>query len=205
MSRQLRDDKRQTILDTAYQLFREQGFDATSMSAIARVVGGSKATLYNHFRSKETLFIECMMAAAEGHITSIINLLDSPDVDQYAMLRNFGASFLRFVTSSHHVAVQRLLIAEACRSNIGKLFFIKLKALRVHVEAFLSQLMTSGIIRSDDPQLAAIHLRALLEAEIVEPLLFQARDDLPEEKEILIAAERAITVFLRAYSPDKQT
>ena len=102
------------------------------------------------------------------------------------------------------MAVQRLLIAEAARFNIGKLFFIKLKALRLHVEAFLSQLMVSGTIRNDDPELAAIHLRVLLEAEIVEPLLLQARDDLPGEKEILLAAERAITVFLRAYAPDKQ-
>lgn len=202
MSRKQRDDKRQVILDTAYLLFRNRGFDATSMSEITAMVGGSKATIYKYFHSKEAIFIECLMAAAEEHITRIITLLDSSNPDRHAMLRNFGVSFLSFVTSSHHVAVQRLLIAEACRFNIGKLFFIKLKELRLHVEAFLSQLMISGTIRSDDPQLAAIHLRALLEAEIVEPLLFQARDDLPGEKEILVAAERAITVFLRAYAPD---
>lgn len=202
MNIKLSDDKRQVILDTAYLLFRNQGFDATSMSEITSMVGGSKATIYKYFRSKEAIFIECLMAAAEEHITNIIDLLNNSDSDRHAMLRNFGVSFLSFVTSSHHVAVQRLLIAEAGRFNIGKLFFIKLKALRVHVEAFLSQLMNAGTIRSDDPQLAAIHLRALLEAEIVEPLLFQARDDLPGETEILLAAERAITVFLSAYAPD---
>ena len=202
MNRKLSGDKRQVILDTAYLLFRNQGFDATSMSEITAMVGGSKATIYKYFRSKEAIFIECLMAAAEEHITNIIDLLNNSDSDRHAMLRNFGVSFLSFVTSSHHVAVQRLLIAEAGRFNIGKLFFIKLKALRVHVEAFLSQLMNAGTIRSDDPQLAAIHLRALLVAEIVEPLLFQARDDLPGETEILLAAERAITVFLRDYAPD---
>ncbi len=204
MNKNQKDDKRQAILDTAYRLFRNKGFDATSISEITALVGGSKSTIYRHFQSKEAIFIECMMAAAEAHITSIIALLDRSDSDRYTVLRNFGVSFLSFVTSSHHIAVQRLLIAEACRFNIGKLFFIKLKTLRLHVEAFLSQLMLSGTIRSDDPQLAAIHLRALLEAEIVEPLLLQARDDLPGEKEILLAAERAIAVFLRAYSPDKQ-
>jgi len=204
MNKKQMNHKRQAILDTAYLLFRNQGFDATSITEITEIVGGSRATIYKHFCSKEALFIECMMAAAEDHITSIIALLDDADSDRFAMLRNFGVNFLRFVTSSHHVAVQRLLIAEATRFNIGKLFFIKLKALRLHVEAFLSQLMVSGTIRNDDPELAAIHLRVLLEAEIVEPLLLQARDDLPDEKEILRAAERAIIVFLRAYSPDKQ-
>ena len=33
-----------------------QGFAATSMSAIATRLGGSKGTLYNYFKSKEELF-----------------------------------------------------------------------------------------------------------------------------------------------------
>ena len=47
-----RDTKRQAILDTAYRLFRAQGFDKTSVSEITAQVGGSKATIYSHFPSK---------------------------------------------------------------------------------------------------------------------------------------------------------
>ena len=50
-----RDAKRQAILDTAYRLFRTQGFDRTSVSQITAEVGGSKATIYSHFPSKEEL------------------------------------------------------------------------------------------------------------------------------------------------------
>ena len=45
-----------------------QGFDKTSVSEITAEVGGSKATIYSHFPSKEELFVECMLAAAENYV-----------------------------------------------------------------------------------------------------------------------------------------
>jgi len=196
-----RDAKRQAILDTAYRLFRMQGFDATSVSEITAQVGGSKATIYSHFPSKEELFVECMMAAAEDYITGAIAQLDLSGTDPGAVLRHLGSNILNFGSSSDMVAVRRLMIAEATRSGIGKLFFAKLVALRTHVAAFLSRLMSAGALRPADAQLAATHLRVLLEAEIIEALLLRARDDIPDEKEIVLAANRAVAAFLRAYAP----
>lgn len=53
--------KRQAILAVARESFTRHGFETTSMSAIASEVGGSKATLYNHFSSKEALFEAVML------------------------------------------------------------------------------------------------------------------------------------------------
>ncbi len=66
------DSKRQAILENAYRLFRAQGFDGTSMADITSEVGGSKATLYSHFPSKEELFVECMMAALENYMSDTL-------------------------------------------------------------------------------------------------------------------------------------
>jgi AcrR family transcriptional regulator len=200
-----RDAKRQAILDTAYRLFQTQGFERTSVSQITAAVGGSKATIYSHFPSKEDLFVECMMAAAEDYFTRIVEQsvtqLDASGTDLGTVLRDYGINYLKLVCSPDIMAARRLLIAEASRSAIGKLFYGRMTAMRTHVEAFLSQLMASGALRHEDPQLASEHLRGLLEAEIVEPLLLQARDDSPDEKEIALAADRAVAAFLRAYAP----
>jgi AcrR family transcriptional regulator len=51
-----RDEKRAAIVKIAYEAFLTDGYAATSMSSIAAKVGGSKATLYNYFASKEELF-----------------------------------------------------------------------------------------------------------------------------------------------------
>jgi AcrR family transcriptional regulator len=195
------DSKRQAILDTAYRLFRAQGFDKTSVSGITAAVGGSKATIYRHFPSKEELFVECMMTAAENYMAGTVSQLTPSKADPAAALLDFGRSFLRFICSQEQVEVRRLVIAEAARSGTGKLFFDKITLLRKHVSAFMSACMACGTLRRDDPDLAADHLGALLEAEILEPLLLHVQEGCPGEKEMTLAARRAVAAFLRAYAP----
>src|ERR1700676_3792891 len=194
------DSKRHAILENAYRLFRAQGFDGTSMAEIASQVGGSKATLYSHFPSKEELFVECMMAALENYMSDTLKHLDASRSDPQAALRNFGTSVLNFICSPEQVAVRRLMIAEAARSGTGKLFFDKITALRSQISSFLAACMASGLLRRDDPDLAADHLGALLEAEILEPLLLHVREAAPDEEETALAARRAVAAFLRAYA-----
>ena len=171
------------------------------MADITSEVGGSKATLYSHFPSKEELFVECMMAALENYMSDTLKHLDASRSDTEVVLRNFGMSVLNFICSPEQVEVRRLMIAEAARSGTGKLFFDKITALRSQIASFLATCMASGVLRRDDPDLAADHLGALLEAEILEPLLLHVREAAPDEEEIALAARRAVAAFLRAYAP----
>ena len=59
------ESKKQAIIQAATQIFQELGFEKTSMSKICSVVGGSKATIYNYFPSKEDLFFEVMSLSNE--------------------------------------------------------------------------------------------------------------------------------------------
>ncbi|HEX4519134.1 MAG TPA: helix-turn-helix domain-containing protein [Gaiellaceae bacterium] len=49
---------RELILDTALELFIEQGYDKTSLREIAERVGVTKAALYYHFERKEDILLE---------------------------------------------------------------------------------------------------------------------------------------------------
>ncbi|HEX7156202.1 MAG TPA: TetR/AcrR family transcriptional regulator [Burkholderiaceae bacterium] len=195
------DSKRQAILDAAYRLFRTQGFERTSVSEITAQVGGSKATIYSYFASKEELFVECMIAAAENFTVGTYARLGATGADLCAALQDFGTSFLQFSFSADMVAVRRLMIAEAERSGTGRLFYAKITSMRANMAAFLSECMASGRLRRDDPVLAADQLRALLEAEVFEPLLLCARERSLDDAECALAASRAVAVFLRAYAP----
>ncbi len=48
--------RRNVILEAAVALFKELGYERTSMNELAKRLGGSKATLYGYFASKEELF-----------------------------------------------------------------------------------------------------------------------------------------------------
>lgn len=54
----IRQEKRKVILETALELFAENGFYATSMSMIAKKAGISKGLTYNYFESKNDILEE---------------------------------------------------------------------------------------------------------------------------------------------------
>jgi AcrR family transcriptional regulator len=54
----IRKQKKQLIMDTALELFAENGFHATSMSQVAKKAGVSKGLAYNYFESKQEILDE---------------------------------------------------------------------------------------------------------------------------------------------------
>ncbi|CAI1972516.1 Uncharacterized HTH-type transcriptional regulator yvdT [Serratia ficaria] len=57
--------RRDAIVEEAALLFQEMGYERASMNELAKRVGGSKATLYGYFSSKEELFT----AVVRQHVT----------------------------------------------------------------------------------------------------------------------------------------
>jgi AcrR family transcriptional regulator len=55
------NSRRAEICRTAARIFHARGFDATSVSDIARALGMTKAGLYHYFTSKEELLLEIML------------------------------------------------------------------------------------------------------------------------------------------------
>jgi len=52
-----KEETRQSIIDCAVSLFRENGFQETTMEAIADRADVSKGTLYNYFSDKESILV----------------------------------------------------------------------------------------------------------------------------------------------------
>jgi len=62
LSPSMESDTAEAILDAAEVLFPRQGFHGTSMRQVARFAGVTPAAIYNHFPSKEDLFVSLLKA-----------------------------------------------------------------------------------------------------------------------------------------------
>ncbi len=195
------DARRQAIIDVARGVFQEYGFDRSSMSEITARLGGSKATLYNYFPSKEELFVEVMRQSAEALMTEVFHSLDSSD-DMLLGLRRFSESFLAAVSQPELISNLRNAIAESGKSTVGRLFYERGPQQGLLLLARqIQKRMQLGQLREADSLVAAQHLMALLRAESAELLLFGVRENiLPDELKQM--GERALAVFLRAYAPE---
>lgn len=67
-------DTRQRIVEAAFRIFRERGYEQTSMSHIATASGTSRANLYLHFGSKP-LIVRERMAQLEPEIVRLYERL----------------------------------------------------------------------------------------------------------------------------------
>jgi AcrR family transcriptional regulator len=117
-----KDQRRDAILAVAAEVFFEEGYQAASMSTIAARLGGSKATLYNYFDSKEALF-EAYIRESCGRIAAeILDFTDDqpPDV----VLARFGERFLDRILGERTVRTFQIIVAEARRTpELARMFF----------------------------------------------------------------------------------
>ncbi len=191
--------KRQAILQAAGEVFRDMGFERASMSNIRARVGGSKATLYNYFPSKEALFFEVMLQAKAVEIEAVTGALNPDAEDLKQELIRFGQNFIAVVYSPEAIAVRRLAIAESRHSDIGRLSFESaVNPIEKQVAEFLKKAMKRGALRTADAKIAAIHLLCLLESELLQRVLLGVIDSVKPEA-IAGIVRRAVDVFLSGY------
>lgn len=69
-SDQHKHEKKQQLLKTASELFKEKGYNNTSVNDIVKAAKVSKGSFYTHYDSKETLFFDIV----QGDDKEIINL-----------------------------------------------------------------------------------------------------------------------------------
>ncbi|WP_156135352.1 TetR/AcrR family transcriptional regulator [Novosphingobium malaysiense] len=115
--------KRAEIVNIATRSFFERGYAATTMSAIAEELGGSKATLWAHFGSKEELFEAVIDQQVESFSRDIDEVLTSQTYSKPA-LRRFCLRFLECMMRDNAVRLFSLILSEGERfPEIREMFY----------------------------------------------------------------------------------
>lgn len=191
--------KRVAIVQAAIGLFRELGYERASMSELVKRLGGSKATLYGYFPSKEALFSAVVRASATTHLseaTADLRLAGESQESLESTLLRFAEGMLRVLTNdANALAVYRMVIAEAGRSEVGQLFYDSGPSESIQALAsLLEAAMARGELRKSPSFVAALQFTALVTAE-TDLRLFQ-RDPAPLELSVIREmAGRAVDMF----------
>jgi AcrR family transcriptional regulator len=195
-----RGDRRDSILDVAHECFVAEGYGATSMSTIAARLGGSKGTLYNYFKSKEELFEAFVRRSCMRLQGRLDELPDEGEVRE--LLVRMAEDFLNHLLSPDAIAIHRLVVGEGDRfPELARLFYEagpKIGNAR-HAQLF-QRMMERGLLRRDDPLLAASQFKGLVLSGVYFLRLWGVIDD-PSPAERARHARAAADTFLRAYAP----
>jgi len=146
---------RDRILEAAARLICEKGYDATSIQDIADATGLTKAGLYHHIRSKESLLLEIQNYGMDVFEEKVLSqVIDIPD--PLARLRACMEKNVRLVTEGWSKEVTIILHEHATLTGEARTHINARKKRYVRfLESSFAEAVKAGQIRPVNPKVAA--------------------------------------------------
>jgi TetR/AcrR family transcriptional repressor of mexJK operon len=195
--------KRAAILDAARELFMTDGFDRTSVDAIAARATVSKRTVYDYFGDKRALLLAVVVESSAALMASIRVALDATltgDADLETALIDFS---LRVMSSTlgtaDYAAIVRLVSTEAPHLPAEEMMRLDNAPEEIVAERF-AELGRRGLLEVPDSRTAADHYIALTFMMAYRERRADGQLDQVTVRRII---ENGVRAFLRAYAPSQ--
>ena len=191
--------KRENILAAATTLFMKQGYELTSVEAIAKTADVSKLTIYSHFTNKTELF-RIVIEQCCDQLAAPENFIAYAKLPVTQGLMQLGGSLAAIIYSDEAIHLQRIMQSEALQhGQIVKVFYeagpqrVKLAfAELLSVWQQQKQLVITDINRATE------QFFSLLKGEVyVKAMLLLS--PIPTADEIELHVQSTVTMFLAVY------
>jgi TetR/AcrR family transcriptional repressor of mexJK operon len=192
--------KTEAIMGAATKLFLSQGYQGTSMDAVAKQAGVSKQTVYSHFSNKEELFKAVITAKVASYGFDKATMVDDDDLRQAIL--TVARRFVDLLLDPEVIAMHRVVMGEAAsQPRVAILFFeYGHEQTKRAICAFLQHQAKKGRLRIPDERLvySAFQLLYTVIGVYQMPLLLGLRESI-EESEIGAHLEQVVDDFLTLY------
>lgn len=118
-NRPLNQEKREAIIKAAIEEFYVKGYEGSSMDTISKEANVSKATVYNHFKNKEELFLAIALIFKESFEESF-NYTYNKDKSIDSQLYDIAKKEMDFLNKDENIKlIQIMTIVMIQKNEIG--------------------------------------------------------------------------------------
>lgn len=190
--------RRGAILRAARLCFLDRGFIRTSISDILAISGGSRATVYEEFGSKEGLFAAL--------IASILEQMKLPDIAEGSpgvVLRDVGLGYMEQLMDPEALALYRVVSGESSHiRQLGpEIFAAGPQAAAAALAERLAAWNREGALNLADSQRAAALFLGMVEGDLHRAAILWSRA--PTAEEIAANVDAAVELFLLGAQPER--
>lgn len=193
------ENRCQRFVEAAESLFLARGFAGTSVNEIIRVAGGSLATLYAAFGTKDELFVAVMNRRAATLFADIVNA-KTPAADTAVELIGLAKRMQNHMLSENALAIYRLAIHEGPKfpSVRNAVLLNGLNEFLQRLEAYFAGLKTAQKLEIDNAALAAEHFLTLIQGQLRTRAACGDADGVTKKQQD-DHVKKAVNAFLRIY------
>lgn len=183
-------DTKKKILSTALTLFSKNGYAGASIRQISRIVGVRESAIYNHYKSKEEIFLAILSEFKSKSIGK--EILNDDLLDQISNPEKFLKNFtLRLVdhwnNPDERKFIRLLLMEQFTKIGSRELSFSDyLNEIRAIFKMLFIEMMNSDIIKKTDSD--------LITDEFVIPLFFLRTERMNSDDDKNIAAVKQTAI-----------
>lgn len=165
--------KRLDILNAAVDIFASTNFELASMDAIAAQAVVSKRTIYNHFASKDELFL-AIVQRLKDDARQLVSWEHEPGLPPGGQLEAIGGNVVDFHCQLESRRLARVILPRLIQKpELGAELFGGAKLFEDELVRWLRSATASGQLKAMDCRHTAIQFLALLEAFSVWPQIFR--------------------------------
>ena len=190
------------VLEGAWKVFMQEGYEGASVDDIARSAGVSKATLYSYFPDKRLLFLEVAKGECRRQADAAFEMIDF-DGPVAEVLTQAAGKMVKFFLSDFGQQMYRTCVSECYRfPELGCEFFQSGPGLvQDRLAAYFADATARGALRVEDPMLAAAQLHELCKADLHVRLMCGIQSEFSDD-EINRVVSGAVEMFMGRYGAD---
>lgn len=141
--------KREAVLNAAAALFRERGYEGTSLNDLADMLNITKPTVYYYIQSKEQLLLD-ILNRAQDHILGFLKAAEISPMTAYEKLRTVMIEYALLMISDEGACIARVptrVMEAASRANVEA----RIKEADEIIYRILASGEQDGTLRVNDP------------------------------------------------------
>ncbi|MES9682559.1 hypothetical protein CN514_18150 [Bacillus sp. AFS001701] len=161
------------IIAAALSLFSKNGYEGTSLSDIAKVVGIQKPSIYNHFKSKEEIFLTIYENILWLHVKKVEELIKeihslSAKEQLYQILNLTFQYYIEFEEQSTFLNRAVFFSPESLKEELHKQFMESEEAMSTVLRSVINIGIDNGEIRNGNVEDFVMSFYCLIDGIFIE-------------------------------------
>ncbi|MEH6343955.1 MAG: TetR/AcrR family transcriptional regulator [Bermanella sp.] len=194
--------KKAAIVDAAIDIFQKNGFQGSSMDAIAQQAQVSKRTVYNHFPSKQALFEHIAQSVWESANQATVAQFDAQQNIE-PQLRVLAMQELALVGDAGFLRLSRVLMAEFIHEpSMAQAILERFNKEESSLTQWMQKASQHPQLTIGDAEQAGGQFHGLIKAQAFWPQIMFGQESIPTDQHEQLA-KQVCTMFLSVYGKGK--